>query len=207
LATPLLSGTTLVGVLSLYSSNKDAYSEEHQRVIEVIARQVSPAILGAQNSELNRTRSLRDETTGLPNLRHLLEFVEAQLAGDGRDHPLSLITISFVPGVESTADKATASIIGVTRRALRPADLLFRTGADELVAVLLNTERASALAIKIRMDGALNSLKDAAVIGSCRIGQAFAPTDSHNADRLLDISRRRRHSDDDSELPPRGAIH
>ena len=82
LSTPLLSGKTLVGVLSLYSSNKEAYSEDHERIIEVVARQVSAAILEAQDAERLRKRSFKDESTGLPNLRHLIEFVEAQLAGD-----------------------------------------------------------------------------------------------------------------------------
>jgi GAF domain-containing protein len=72
----------LVGVLSLYSSNKEAYSEDHERIIEVVARQVSAAILEAQDAERLRKRSFKDESTGLPNLRHLIEFVEAQLAGD-----------------------------------------------------------------------------------------------------------------------------
>ena len=41
LSTPLISGEALVGVLLLYSSNKDAYSEDHERIVEVVARQVS----------------------------------------------------------------------------------------------------------------------------------------------------------------------
>jgi len=206
LAAPLLSGTSLVGVLSLYSSNKDAYSEEHQRIIEVIARQVSPTILEAQNNERHRSRSLRDETTGLPNLTHLLEFVEAQLAADDRRHPLSLVTVSFAVSVDSTPEAATEAVIGAIRRALRPADLLFRAASDEFVAVLLNTERPSASAIKTRIDTALHGLRDARVVASCTVGQAFSPSDSHKADRLLDISRGRR-SEDDSELPPTGAVH
>src|SRR5258708_37043929 len=84
LSTPMISGKTLVGVLSLYSSNKEAYSEDHERIIEVVARQVSAAILEAQNAGRVATRSFKDESSGLPNLRHLIEFIEAQLADDER---------------------------------------------------------------------------------------------------------------------------
>jgi GGDEF domain-containing protein len=206
LATPLLSAKTLVGVLTLYSSTKDAYSEEHQRIIEVIARQVSPAILEAQNTEKHRARSLRDETTGLPNLVHLLEFVEAQMKGEDKRHPLSLITVRFAVSVDSTPESATDAVIAAIRRALRPGDLLFRAAADEFVAVLLNTERPAAAAVRMRIDAAMHGLTETRVVASSSVGQAFAPADSYKADRLLDISRNRR-SEDDSELPPTGAVH
>jgi putative nucleotidyltransferase with HDIG domain len=206
LAAPLVSGKTLVGVLTLYSSNKDAYSEEHQRVIEVIARQVSSTILEAQDTETHRSRSLRDETTGLPNLVHLLEFVEAQLEGEDKRHPLSLVSVTFAISADSTPEAATEAVIAAMRKAVRPADLLFRTASDELVALLLNTERPAASAVRMRIDAALRALRDARVIAACSIGQAFAPTDSHKAEALLDISRNRR-SEDDSDFPPTGAVH
>src|SRR5215203_113942 len=44
LSTPLIVGNTLVGVLTLYSTSRDAFSEEHQRIAEIVARQVAPAI-------------------------------------------------------------------------------------------------------------------------------------------------------------------
>src|SRR4029450_12860527 len=58
LSTPLLAGKSLVGVLSLYSSNKDAYGEDHERILEVVARQVSSAIGEAHNAEKHRFQSL-----------------------------------------------------------------------------------------------------------------------------------------------------
>jgi GGDEF domain-containing protein len=191
LSTPLLSGKTLVGVLSLYSSNKDAYSEEHERIIEVVARQVSAAILEAQNAERLRTRSFKDEGTGLPNLRHLIEFVEAQLSDDERRHPFCVITVHFRGSPTSSGDKATESVVSATRRALRPADLLFRSGPDELVALLLNTELSPAKAIEIRVASALDTLKSSGVVASVMLGLACAPLDASDAERLLIVSRER----------------
>ncbi len=206
LATPLISGKALVGVLSLYSSNKDAYSEDHQRIIEVVARQVSGAILEAQRAEKVRSRSFKDETTGLPNLRHLLEFIEAQLADDNRRHPFCLITVRFDVGTSSSLDSATESVVTATRRGLRPADLLFRSGSSELVALLLNTERSSASTIAIRVESALQGLKSDGVLTSSHLGLACAPIDSVEAERLLGISRERAAGDGNSEFPPE-AIH
>ena len=44
LSSPLVVGQSLVGVLSLYSHSPKAFTEDHQRVIEVFARQVAPAL-------------------------------------------------------------------------------------------------------------------------------------------------------------------
>src|SRR3954466_6684348 len=117
LSTPLLAGKSLVGVLSLYSSNKEAYSEDHERIIEVIARQVSGAILEAQRAERVRLSSLKDETTGLPNFRHLTEFIEEQLSDDSRRHPFCLITIKFKATAATNFGRATEAIVAATRRA------------------------------------------------------------------------------------------
>jgi putative nucleotidyltransferase with HDIG domain len=44
LATPLVTGDDLVGVLSLYSSEQVGFSDEHKRVVEAVARQIAPAL-------------------------------------------------------------------------------------------------------------------------------------------------------------------
>jgi putative nucleotidyltransferase with HDIG domain len=207
LSTPMLSGKTLVGVLSLYSSNKDAYSEDHQRIIEVVARQVSAAILEAQNAERLRTRSFKDETTGLPNLRHLLEFVEAQLADDERRHPFCLVTIQFELSHTTSTDQATESIVSGTRQALRPADLLFRSAQNEFVALLLNTEVNAGTAISVRVASALGALKSSGVLATVRLGLACAPFDAAEAERLLVVSRERAITNGTSGISPPGAIH
>jgi len=207
LSTPMLSGKTLVGVLSLYSSNRDAYSEDHQRIIEVVARQVSAAILEAHNAERLRTRSFKDETTGLPNLRHLLEFVEAQLADDERRHPFCLVTIQFELPPTASPDEATESIVSGTRRALRPADLLFRSGPKEFVALLLNTEVNAATVISVRVASVLGALTSSALVETVRLGLACAPFDATEAQRLLVVSRERAITNGTSGISPPGAIH
>lgn len=61
LSTPLVANDSLVGVLSLYSEVNQAFSHEHHRILEVIARQVSPALMHAT--------SLKNETAA----RHKLD--------------------------------------------------------------------------------------------------------------------------------------
>jgi len=205
LSTPLLSGKSLVGVLSLYSSNKDAYSEDHERILEVIARQVSAAILEAQNAERQRTRSFKDESTGLPNYRHLIELVAAQLADDNRKHPFCLITVRFDPASGSRSD-VTEHVVNAIRESLRQADLLFRSGENELVALLLNTERAASAPIAAKAVAALESLRSSGVIDAARVGVASAPSDAGEAERLLIVARERA-SKGSAGLTPPESVH
>jgi putative nucleotidyltransferase with HDIG domain len=191
LATPMLAGKTLVGVLSLYSSNKDAYSEDHQRIIEVVARQVSAALLEAQSAEKARAISLKDETTGLPNRRHLVEFMQAQLGDDNRHHAFCLITVRFEVASGAEVDRITETVVEGTRRSLRPADLLFRTAKTELVALLLNTERATGNAIALRVKSALDALRAESQISASSLGVASGPLEANDAEELLAISRER----------------
>jgi putative nucleotidyltransferase with HDIG domain len=207
LSTPLISGKRLVGVLSLYSSNKDAYSEDHERIIEVVARQVSGAILEAQDAERIRTRSFKDESTGLPNLRHLIEFIESQLADEDRRHPFCVVMIRFDPSHGRTLDQATEAVVSTTTSALRPADLLFRSGTNELVALLLNTEKGPASAICRRLASTLGSLKSDGLLAVVRLGLACAPLDANEAERLLVVSRERASKEGSSGIMPPEAIH
>jgi putative nucleotidyltransferase with HDIG domain len=51
LSTPLVSDNQLVGVLSLYSVHRDHFTEEHRRIIEVVARQASKSIKSSLEME------------------------------------------------------------------------------------------------------------------------------------------------------------
>ena len=207
LSTPLISGKRLVGVLSLYSSHKDGYSEDHERILEVVGRQVSSAILEAQDAERVRWRSFKDESTGLPNLRHLIEFVEAQLSDEDRRHPFCIVTMRFEPASGTTIEQVTGSVVSNATGALRPADLLFRSGSNELVAVLLNTEKPAAGAICSRLASTLSGLKSSATLAAFRLGLACAPLDADDAERLLVLARERSIKDGLSGLKPPEAVH
>ena len=68
LSSPLVSGDTLVGVLTLYSAGSDSFSEDHRRVIEVVAHQVADTF--KRTLEYNSPVG-RDILTGLKNIDQL----------------------------------------------------------------------------------------------------------------------------------------
>jgi GGDEF domain-containing protein len=188
LSTPLLVQNRLVGVLSLYSSNKEAYSEDHERIVEVVARQVSSVLLEATISERTRSQSFKDESTGLPNLRHFFELVEAQLVKPDERHTFCLVVMKIGAQMERGAGD---EVVSAVRRALRPSDLLFSSAADELVALLLNTDLGASAAITGRIGSSLKHLRTDGRIGSVRLGVSCAPTEGSSGHELLNVARQR----------------
>jgi putative nucleotidyltransferase with HDIG domain len=204
LSTPLVLGKSLVGVLSLYSSNKDSYSEDHERIIEVVARQVSPVIADAYEAERQRSAVLRDHGTGLPNLRRLIDFVEDQLSGLD-SHPLSVVVIRCEPF--SGPGEASPGLIASIRRCMRPADLLFRTDTSELTVVLLNTDRNGARPLVDKIRTVLAAWQEEHDASGCIVGVASAPSDGLQAVLLLGKAREQMPRPLESRAEPPEAIH
>jgi diguanylate cyclase (GGDEF)-like protein len=107
-------------------------------------------------------RTIHDPLTGIPNRRHLLEFLERELAESVRNgRPAALVlfdidrfkTINDTlghPGGDSTLRKLTALLNGCIRK----QDLLARYGGEEFAIVLAGTphREASDIAERIRKE-------------------------------------------------------
>ena len=151
LSTPLVDHGSLVGVLSLYSPTKDAFTEDHKRIAEAIARQVSQTVLNATQFEQALASNLRDPMTGLPNAEHLRRLLAIAAADDVLvDNPLSLLVVTMddLQGddeqrIGSARDQTIRSVVEAIRNTLRGADVLFRQDDSELVALLTQTCEAS----------------------------------------------------------------
>ncbi len=149
LSTALVVNDDLIGVVSLYSAESNAFNEDHRRVIEVVARQIAQIFKGA--TEFDRT-SKRDALTGLPNLKQLEQFVDAT----GVRHLVhsSAFTLLFIDVValkrinstygRSVGDEVLLHVVRHATAGLRLADILFRYGSDELVALLNETTNEAA---------------------------------------------------------------
>jgi putative nucleotidyltransferase with HDIG domain len=145
LSVPLLIEKELVGVLTLYSTNRESFTEEHQRIIEVVAGQVSGIIRTAMAFDRNRATVLTDPVTGLPTLDHLRQLLGSH-GGSKLPEQTSIIVVQFegqslaetqVRSPEENVSDFAASI----RQSLRPADLLFRRGPDSFICLLFQTPR------------------------------------------------------------------
>jgi diguanylate cyclase (GGDEF)-like protein/putative nucleotidyltransferase with HDIG domain len=199
LSTPLMAGDQLVGVLTLYSPTIDAFSEDHRRIIEVVARQVSGTVRHAVDFERYRTTHFRDRLTGLPNLHHLQELVASQLSSMS-GVSLVLVTlrshnrISKLFGL-STADRSLEVVAAALRRGLRGGDLLFRYGSDEFLVLLTQTDAEAAQFVAARIARQIvDAVPPSEVDGSSwelTIGLSAAPVDGMSVESLVETARTR----------------
>jgi diguanylate cyclase (GGDEF)-like protein/putative nucleotidyltransferase with HDIG domain len=218
LSTPLLTNGNLTGVLTLYSTEVNAFTEEHQRILEVVARQVSPIVGGASDVEKSKANSLRDRLTGLPNVEHM-----RQLVGSGSSttlpEPTSLLLIDVdnlaaindVHG-QQAGDDVLSHVASAVRRSLRSADLLFRYRSDEFVALLLQTNSHTAKSIADRVRTALVADRIPASLNySATVVAATTPADGLSIDALVDSARQKLPHHPQEETPkstrPPESIH
>lgn len=194
LSTPLIAGKSLVGVLSMYSSNKDAYGDDHERILEVVARQVSAIVGESYKAEVQRTHSMKDQSTGLPNYRHLIELVDLQLSRSDTTFCLVMIRFDVAPA-GSVEQKTIDDLVALFRRALRPADLLFRTADHELVSLLLKTDRHTASSFIANARSTFTSHLRSYPAIMVRLGTACAPIDARDGNELVRIARERSFQD------------
>jgi diguanylate cyclase (GGDEF)-like protein/putative nucleotidyltransferase with HDIG domain len=221
LSTPLIIGKNLIGVLSLYSTSKDGFSEEHQRVTEVVARQVSPVLVQAADSERAKVTSRRDTLTGLPNVEHLREVTGAVMVGTQLQEPVALILID-VDDLDKInqahgrqmGDEVLGRVVRATRRSLRAADFLFRYGSDEFVALLLQTDTSTASAIAARIVEAVSKERgpEAGSQFSVSVAVVSAPADGVSVDDLLESANRNLTTKQSKlgrnpQVPPPESIH
>jgi diguanylate cyclase (GGDEF)-like protein/putative nucleotidyltransferase with HDIG domain len=203
LSTPLLIGEQLVGVLTVYSPTRDAFTEDHRRVLEVIASQISPSLHRAVLSQTERLHLDRDSETGLPNVRILERMVANELsAPQPASTQLSIVLLSVGP--PSTVNwkqwlpssHVLSLVAESVRGALRGADLLFHFSSRELAVLLLRTDRNVARQVAERIAAQVNSSTKAAGADlevSVRI--ASAPEDGRSLDALLKAAEQREGSD------------
>jgi len=165
LSTPLILDRKLVGVLSLYSPAREAFSEEHQRIVEVVAAQISGKIFDIAGREIQRSAALSDSHVGLPNRTHLTEFLRGQQGLEDSTRPISAIVISASGATFSPSDLAVSPIMHAVRRNVRSGDLIFSLGERSVAVVLLRTDRHAAEMLRGRIAASLNALgnTDAAV--------------------------------------------
>lgn len=123
----------------------------------------------------------RDECTGLPNRRALLQGLELHVSRSRRyENPLTVVVFklsssAFAPDVaEATRKAAILSVAHLLRDQVRWVDLVGRTAEDEFMLVLPETtlENAQGLAEKIVARLAARSIADKIVKVHCCYGIA-----------------------------------
>ncbi len=201
LSTPMLIDDELVGVLSLYSEDPQGFNEGHQRILEALARQIGLTLKSA--TEFDRA-SRRDALTGLPNLKQLERYVDTAGVEHATEHAaftLLFINVVGLRGINVThgrvvGDAALCHVVRHVTASLRVADILFRYGSDEFVALLNDTGSDTAKAIVNRVIDSIrtNPLplqgKSPLPIDVC-VMDASSPRDGNSLPALIEAAKSR----------------
>lgn len=199
LSTPLIAKSELVGVLTLYSSNRDGFTVDHERVLEIVSTQVAPVLKHASEFASQKAQSLRDELTGLPNLQQFLQFAKSAQSGGGVIAPAALLLIQVdrltrisLEFGHRKSDAALNHVVDAARRTLRASDVLFRHETDQFVAVLLHTGESMAATLAERLQAAVRADQGQLPFDvTISLALAVAPRDAGTFEALLNVARER----------------
>ena len=182
MSTVVEGSESILGVVSLYSSQSNAYSTEHQGLLEVVVNQASSVL--QQLLQTGQSTADTSRPVGMPSDRVRLkqDFSDQGWLNPRAD--LSIALVSFPSHVELDEETVKSSI----RSHFRPADRIYRFSGTDFVVLLSRTDRESCgdLVAKARM-----ALRDVFGLSGVACGFASAPEDGALFSDLLDVARRR----------------
>jgi diguanylate cyclase (GGDEF)-like protein/putative nucleotidyltransferase with HDIG domain len=202
LAVPLEGAQGVVGVLSLYHSEKDSFSRDHLRILNGISAKLSNSIENAMKFHVAETTATTDYLTRLPNARSLFPRLEEELQRCRHNGtPLELL-VCDLNGFKQVNDrfghldgnKVLREVALRLRENCRDYDFVARMGGDEFVIVMPGAE-AGNLEIRAAQLSQLAADAGRMITGenllSCAVGSARYPEDGSDSEQLLSIADQR----------------
>ncbi len=202
LAVPLQGLNGTVGVLTLYRSDKDAFSRDNLRILLAISSKVSLSIENALKFRQAEDSATTDYLTALPNSRSLFPRLENELARCRRENSMLTVAVCDLNGFKQINDlyghlegnRLLRHISETLRDNCREYDYVARMGGDEFVLLLLGNDQR---AIADRIDQLRRIVWPAGPGDEFRtqvsmsVGLAVFPQDGSDADELLAEADRR----------------
>jgi diguanylate cyclase (GGDEF)-like protein/putative nucleotidyltransferase with HDIG domain len=191
LALPLEGVNGLVGVLTLYRTETDAFTSEHLRVL-----QVAHFIENALKYRQAESSATSDFLTGLPNARALSMHLDDEIARWRREHATAAILVCDLDGFKKindryghlAGDKVLKLFAKLMREVCRETDYAARMGGDEFV-IVAPTMTPGSVSERISLLSALALEAGREVCGSDLLsvsaGAAFYPQDGSETEQLL----------------------
>lgn len=204
LIVPIRSNGETLGTLSLYDTSYNIYTEDHRRLLGLIAEHTANSIYGAQRVHQTEALALKDPLTGMPNARALTNWLTRRLEESFRTHePFALVLIDLdnFKAVNDTlghlrGDRALCEVGSAMEACVRTGDLLTRYAGDEFILAVKTADYNGVSELCHRLAEAVDGMGN---IEGVRIGAssgfAIFPDDGLNAAELIQIADNRMYRD------------
>ena len=189
---PLLVGGKTIGSV-LLTSAKDIKPELRERVCDTVA-QVAPILANQRNLILAETLARSDSLTGLSNRRAADETLQRMIAEAARSSTPAAVVLLDRDSLKQLNDRHgheggddALTLVGRTiNSTIRSSDFAARTGGDEFLIILPNTDRDGAVVVAEKLRAEIDRA-EVAGIGriSASLGVAVLPADAADAEDLL----------------------
>jgi diguanylate cyclase (GGDEF)-like protein/putative nucleotidyltransferase with HDIG domain len=194
---PLPGQAGVIGALTLYRLDADAFDQDHLRVLRAISPKAGLAIENSLRFRSAKHAAEKDELTGLLNAGALFRLLARELL-DASDRNTSVaIIVLDLDGFKQandlyghvTGNRVLQEIAKGLRECCRRTDHVARLGGDEFVLVLPDADEAS-VDVVLKRIAALGPEAGMKVCGTPLItvssGVATYPTDGVDAEILLE---------------------
>ena len=202
LAVPLIGLNGTVSVLTLYQAERDAFTNDHLRILLSIVPKLALSIENALRFQQAESSASTDYMTGLPNARSLFLHLDGEVGRCRRLNSPLVVLVCDMNGFKKVNDKyghlegnrLLHSVAKKLKESCREYDYVARMGGDEFVLVLPGLQ-PDQLAPKIERLKAITADAGREIYAqetiSLSIGHTRLPEDGSDADRLLREADRR----------------
>lgn len=199
ISAPIKERNKVIGILSVCSFKKDGFTPIEERLLGIIADQISVALERGRLFAEMKESSERDELTKVYNFRYFEKFFDREYELAVRhNQPLSLIVLDFdhlkyfndTYGHQA-GNRLIKTIAQLIQRKVRKTDWVTRFGGDEFTIVLPQTNQGGAMLVaeKIRNEIAKHEMtfngKSYHLTASLGVATCYKEDKSFNAKMLV----------------------
>jgi len=201
-AVPLEGVNGVLGAMTLYHAERDAFTKDHLRILLAISSKIALSIENALRFRQVQSSATTDYLTSLPNARSLFLQLDSELSR-GRRHgtPLAILVLDL-NGFKLVNDryghlegnKVLHAVASGLKLACREYDYVARMGGDEFVVLLPGVSQPDIEAKIAHFRGVVRDIGRELFSGNSltvSVGVAHFPTDGHDAEQLLSEADRR----------------
>jgi diguanylate cyclase (GGDEF)-like protein len=211
LALPLSGAESIIGCLTLYHEEREAFTSEHLRRLKAVLPKLSQAVENGMKFKQAEDRATTDHLTGLPNAHSLYLHLDQEIAlSKCMNSPLTVV-VCDLNGFKSvndtlghlTGNKLLQAVGAGLKESCREYDFVARMGGDEFVLILSGLTTQQDVHTKIRQfretirNSSNRVCREGMVRGS--FGVAMFPKNGESADELLAYADREMYRDKEEQ--------